>query len=163
MSRGRPPRQPRWQPTGDTLTLARHFAAKPARQDMDAVVNVLQAAFNALRKGTVTEMQFGVLNGCIDVARFVERQGVVTGLSPTIELADTVVKAIHARICKHGTWGSTALYAHEIKAMSEFVTQHTFQLRQLGRAEFLRAVAAAKGFIGASAVIVNADQMQALS
>jgi hypothetical protein len=156
----RTPRKPRWLPTADTMAIAMHRAAKPPADDMNIVVHILQAAFAALRTGTITELQFSILKGAITTAQMIERQRVVRGLTNVITAADTALDAIWTRITQHGTWGSTGLHHQEVTAVAEFVTLHTFQCRQLSRAEYLRAVNSARGVIGATGVVLYGSQAQ---
>lgn len=154
----RKPRKPRWLPTADTMAIALHRAAKPPTADMDTVVHILQTSFAALRTATITELQFSILKGAIATAQMIERQGVVRGLTDTVALADTALDAIWDRITQHGTWGSTGLHHHELTAVAEFVTLHTFQCRQLSRAEYLRAINSARGVIGATGVVLYGSE-----
>lgn len=160
MTRARTPRKPRWLPTADTMAIALHRAAKPPADDMNIVVHILQTSFAALRTGTITKLQFSILKGAITTAQMIERQGVVRGLTGAVALADTALDHIWARITRHGTWGSTSLHHHELTALAEFVTLHTFQCRQLSRAEYLRAVNSARGVIGATGVVLYGSEAE---
>lgn len=158
MTHGRPPRKPRWQATPDTLVIARHRAAKPEAEHIDTLVHLLQKCFDNLRQGKATELQFSILRGAIDTARMIERQGVVKGLTQTIDQASAALDAIWPRIVKDGSWGTTALYATELADLRDFVSLHIWQIRQLSRAEYLRAVDSARGLIGPSGLVLYGAQ-----
>lgn len=139
------PRKPRWRPTGDVMLLAMHRAAKPLASDIDQVLDVVHVAHKALREGVATEQQWSVLAGCLDVALAIERQGVVRGLQEHLASAQTALQAVHDRA---GTdWRTTAMRWNELDAVSTFVDLHAFQLKQLGRAEYLKAIASAQGAV----------------
>lgn len=147
MSRNRKPRKAyRPKPIStDTMTLARHFAAKPSKQDRQEVLGVLRDAVQALREGVATELQWSVAAGSVTVAQAIERQGIVRGLHEHITTAEQVLQAIYDRALRigGGRYIRATLYFNEIEALTEFVELHTFQLDQLGRAEMLAAMDAA--------------------
>lgn len=158
MTHGRPPRKPRWQPTADTIGIARHYAAKPAPADMATVTDTLQDCFHALRTGMITALQFSILRGGIDTGRAIERQGVVKGLSTIFDDAERALDAIWPRIIWAGEYGRYSLYHTELADVREFVSLHIWQIRQLSRAEYLRAVASARGVIGPSGLVLYGSQ-----
>jgi len=147
MNGTRKPRRPRWHPTADTLTLALHNAAKPAKSDIDQLLAVLHDAHKALREGVATAQQWSVLAGCLDVALAIERQGVVRGLQEHLASAQAALQAIHARAETGAAWRPTALYFHELDAVRTFVHLHAMQIKHLGRAEYLRAITSAQGAV----------------
>lgn len=127
----------------DTMRLAQHFAAKPSAQDRGEVLGMLNAAIKALREGQATEDQWSVVAGSVTVAMAIEHQGIVRGLKEPLMTADDALQTIYARATATGQWTRVTLYFHELDAISQFVELHTFQVNQLGRAEFLKAVDAA--------------------
>jgi hypothetical protein len=154
MSHGRPPRRPRWQPTADTIGIARHYAAKPNTEDVELLIKLLKGSFDALRTGFVTELQYSILRGALSTAAMIERQRVVKGVAPFITAAAVAIDSIWNRITWTATGGHVTLYHHELTVMREFVTMHAFQIRQLSRAEYLRAVNSAKGIVGQTAQVL---------
>lgn len=78
------------------------------------------------------------------VARRIERIGVVRGLAPVWDSASEVLESIVARNMHSAVWHHSELSAKEVSALKELAEMHIFQLRQLSRAEFERAVAAAQ-------------------
>ena len=158
MTHGRPPRKPRWQPTADTIGIARHYAAKPRPEDMATVTDTLQDCFHALRTGLVTALQFSILRGSIDTGRAIERQGVVKGLATIFDDAEAALDAIWPRIVWTGDYGRTSLYHTELADLRDFVALHIYQCRQLSRAEYLRAVESARGAIGPSGLVLYGSQ-----
>lgn len=161
MSHGRPPRRPRWQPTADTIGIAKHYCAKPAIEDIELLIKLLKDSFDALRTGLVTELQYSILRGALSTAAMIERQRVVKGVAPFIAAAATAIDTIWDRITWTATGGHVALYHHELTVVREFVTLHAFQIRQLSRAEYLRAVASAKGVVGPTAQVLYGSEAKA--
>jgi hypothetical protein len=144
MSRNKKPRKAyRPKPiSADTMTLARHFAAKPSKQDHEEVLGVLREAVKALREGVATEHQWSIAAGGVTVAQAIDRQGIVRGLQEHITTAEQVLQAIYDRALRigGGRYIRATLWFNEIDALNEFVELHTFQLNQLGRAEMLAAI-----------------------
>lgn len=164
MTHGRPPRRPRWQATPDTMVLAKSRASKPPAADVAAIVDALKGCFESLRTGNVTKDQFSVLTGAVITARAIELQRVVKGLADIIHQGDQALDAVWHRLTRDGTFGSTSLYSPELEAIREFVGWHCWQINQLSRAEYLRAVASACGRIGPTGLVLNSpQQMKALT
>lgn len=139
------PRQPRWRPTGDVMLLAKHRASKPRESDIEQVLDVLRAAHSAMRQGIATEQQWSVVAGCLDVALAIERQGVVRGLQEHLASAEKALQAVHDRAGPE--WRATSMHWHELDAVNTFVDLHAFQVKQLGLAEYLKAIASAQGAV----------------
>lgn len=144
------PRRIRWQPTADTLGIALHFAAKPPKADTDQVLQALQGAFRALREGVATEFQWSILAGSLDVSKAIEAQGIVRGLTDHLASAEEALQVIYNRARASGEWHPTALHFQELDAVRTFVELHCYQVRQLGRAEFLSAIETAQGQVRAN-------------
>lgn len=145
MSRSKKPRKayrPR-QIAVNTLDLALHRAAKPAREDRAEVLGKLDAAVKALCAGVATEMDWSVAAGAVAVAMAVERQGIVRGLQEHLDTAEQVLQAIHDRCRLPMMWLRPTLTIQEVDAVRLLAELHTFQIEQLGRAEFLAAIDAA--------------------
>lgn len=145
MSRSKKPRKayrPR-QIAVNTLDLALHRAAKPAREDRAEVLDKLNAAVKALCTGVATEMDWSVAAGAVAVAMAVERQGIVRGLQEHLDSAERVLQAIHDRCRLPMMWLRPTLTIQEVDAVRLLAELHTFQIEQLGRAEFLAAIDAA--------------------
>ena len=144
MSRNKKPRKAyRPKPvTADTLGLALHFAAKPAKQDREEVLGMLRAAMQALRQGVATEHDWSVAAGSVTVAQAIERKGIVRGLHEHIASTEQALQAIYDRAMRTGggQWARTSLWFNEMDALANFLEIHTFQLDQLGRAEMLAAM-----------------------
>jgi hypothetical protein len=147
MSRNKKPRKAyRPKPVSiDTMSLARHFAAKPSKQDREEVLGALRDAVKALREGVATEQQWSVAAGSVTVAQAIESQGIVRGLHEHITTAEQALQAIYDRALRigGGRYIRATLYFNEIDALNEFVELHTFQFNQLGRSEILAAMDAA--------------------
>ena len=103
MSRNKKPRKA-YRPkkvTADTLGLALHYAAKPAKQDIDEVLRPLRAAVKALRQGMATEHDWSLTAGSLSLARAIERKGtVVRGLHEHIATTERTMQAIYDRAMK---------------------------------------------------------------
>lgn len=134
----------------NTLEIALHRAAKPAAADREEVLNMLRQAAQALREGVATELQWSIIAGAVDVAKAIEHQGIVRGLSEHLNTATQALQAVYDRAMASGQWKPTALHYYELDAVQTFVDLHTFQVNQLGRAEFLAAVDAAQARIHAN-------------
>lgn len=132
--------------TADTMTLAKHFACKPAVSDREDVIDFLCQAAKALREGVATEHQWSIAAGSVTVALAIERQGVVRGLKEHFLTAEKALQHIYDRALHKGggRWAPTTLYFHEIDALTDFVNLHSYQVYQLGRAKFIAAIDAAQ-------------------
>lgn len=153
--------------TAHTMTLATHFAAKPAAADCKEVLDMLHSAIKALREGVATEHQWSIAAGAVQVSMAVERQGIVRGLQEHLQSADECLQEIYDRALRAGGghWVRVTLYYQELDALQTFQELHAFQMAQLGRAEFLAAVDVAQKKIKAQgnrpAVIREAERMAA--
>lgn len=137
MSRNKPPRKA-YRPrivTAHTMDLALHFAAKPAAADRNDVLAMLGTALQALREGVATEYQWSIAAG----------SGIVRGLLGHLKAAEQALQDIYDRALRTGGghWVRVTLYYQELDALHTFLDLHTFQVHQLGRAEFLAAISAA--------------------
>lgn len=149
MSRSKKPRKayrPR-QIAINTLELAIHRAAKPPRQDLDEILEGLDAAIQALCAGVATELQWSIVAGAAALAKAIERQGVVRGLQEHLDSAEAVLQAVYRRCRLPALWLRPTLTFEEIEAVQLLRELHAFQIEQLGRGEFLRAVDAATRLI----------------
>lgn len=148
MSRNKKPRKA-YRPKSiclDTVSLARHFAAKPSKQDREEVLGVLRDAIKALREGVATELHWSIAAGGVSVAHAIERRGLVRGLYQHLETTEEALQNIYDRamLSGDGRWIRVTLYSREIDTLQEFMRLHEFQLNQLGRAEMLDAIDAAQ-------------------
>lgn len=142
MSRNKKPRKayrPR-QIACNTLDIALHHAAKPTDDDLQDVLQPIAQCVKALREGVATEGQWAIAAGAVQMAISIERQGVVRGLVEHWASAERALQGIYRRAMATGDWKPTALYYQELDALQEFLDLHTFQIRQLGRREFIRAI-----------------------
>ena len=149
------PRRPRWAPTADTMAIAKRNAAKPAPADMAGALQGVQTAFRAMREGVGTQVQWSVLAGSLDVANAIGRQGVVRGLREHLASAHDALQSIWRRALLTRAWHATPLHYYELDALQTFVDLYAYQLGQLGRAEFMRAVDLATGQIRSSGARVT--------
>lgn len=157
--------------TAHTMTLAMHYAAKPAAADRRQVLGMLGSAIQALREGVATEHQWSIAAGSVTVALAIERQGIVRGLLGHLKAAEHALQAIYDRATRTNTgtgggrWVRVTLYYQELDALQTFLDLHAFQVHQLGRAEFLAAIDAAqkdtiaKGFT--ATVVRDVERMAA--
>lgn len=148
MSRNKKPRKA-YRPRSiavNTLDLALHHAAKPAAGDRAEVLGVLRRAIQALREGVATEHQWSIAAGAVTVALAIERHGIVRGLLEHLKSAEQHLQDIYDRALRAGggRWVRVTLYYQELDALQTFLELHTFQVEQLGRAEFLAAIDAAQ-------------------
>lgn len=124
----------------NNLELAIHGAAKPHRTDRADVLGKLTEAVQRLLTGVATELDWSVAAGAVSVAMAVERQGIVRGLQGHLVSADVALQAIYDRCRLPLMWLRPTLTFQEMDAVRLLVELHTFQIEQLGRAEFLAAV-----------------------
>lgn len=148
MSKNKKPRKA-YKPkpvSAETMTLAKHFAAKPSQEDRDEVLGMLRTTLKALREGVATEHQWSIVAGSVEVALTIEEKGIVRGLRSHLEAANKAMQDIYNRAMRmgNGKWLRATLYFNELDALSTFFHLHKFQVDQLGRAEFLAAIDAAQ-------------------
>ena len=131
--------------TAHTMTLATHFAAKPSAADRAEVLGELHKAIQALREGVATEQQWSIVAGSVTVALAIERQGIVRGMHGHFKVIEQALQDIYDRALRigGGRWVRVTLYFNELDALADLLTFHSFQVKQLGRAEFLAAIDAA--------------------
>lgn len=145
MSRSRRPRKayrPR-QIAVNTLDIALHHAAKPASADIAEVLAPLEAAVQALCAGVATELHWSVAAGAVSVGMSIEQQGVVRGLQAHLADIEQALQAVYDRCRLRSMWLRPTLTGEEADAVRLLLKLHTFQVQQLGRAEFLAAIDAA--------------------
>lgn len=155
-------RQPAVQPrpsAAHPLALALFGVAKPQKQDIKQICDVLEAAFAAMRQGVATIGHWAVLGGAVDVAKAVEKQGVVRGLLGHIKATEQVLDSIYSRAENNGQWNPPELDFFEIDEIDNFIWLYKVQLERLSNAEYLRACVKAKNKIngsgGAKAIVVQ--------
>ena len=149
MTRNKKPRKAyRPRPvTAHTLATALHFAAKPSAADCAEVLAILHTALTALREGVATEHQWSIAAGAVSVAMAIERRGIVRGLAEHWQAADEALQAIYERAVRAGggvRYQRTALHYTELDALRAFAELHEWQIKQLGRGEFLESLADAQ-------------------
>lgn len=149
------PRRLRWPATTNTLALALDGAAKPVYGDIHKILQIMTAAFKALRQGVATELQWSVLAGGLDVSKAIECHGVVRGLSGHLAAAEIALQHIYNRAKLADGWRPAVLYFNELDAIDTFVTLHAYQFKQLSGGELRRAIASATGQIRSNGGKVN--------
>ncbi len=127
----------------NTLEVALHHAAKPARADRVEVLGLLGKSIQALCAGVATEQDWSIAAGAVAVAKAVERQGIVRGLYEHLAHAEEALQAIYDRCRLQAMWLRPILTIQEVDALRLLQELHTFQIDNLGRAEFLAAIDAA--------------------
>lgn len=136
--------------TLDPIALAKRRAGVVPRDEVQEVMQPVHAAFNALRAGVATEMQWMVLAGTVELALHIERQGVVRGILGHLEAAEQALAAIRVRCMATGQWRGTALYFQELDAIDTAITLHErAQLKHLGQGELLAALDKAEACVRA--------------
>jgi hypothetical protein len=137
---GRKPRQVRWPACVNTFEIARSNAGKPAPADRKELLKTSAAAAKSLREGVATQLEWSILSGSVELARAVQKMGIVRGMTEHLDSADAALKAIRKRCTEQPTWKPTALYFQELDAMQAFMSLHARIVNELGRAEFTRAL-----------------------
>lgn len=160
MTHGRKPRKPR-PVSPDPLLLARNAATRLTPAEIATAIDPLRQAARALREGVATEWDWSVVASAINVAKAIERGGVVRGLAEHLHSAESALQAIERRAMASGAWQPTALYYWELDQINTAVDLHEFQMRQLAYGEFRRAVARAVAEIrSTSGRVVDVGQME---
>lgn len=147
---GHKPRRPRWPVINNTFAIAQDQASKLSPNSLNQIAQTLTTAATALREGVATRLQWSMLAGSLDLAKAIERQGVVRGLHEHLASADAALQSIYARADQGGQWRPTAMHYFEIDAVNAFVNLHAYQCRMLSLAEYKKAVASAAGQIRSS-------------
>lgn len=140
------------------VAVALFGVAKPKKADVNKIHNVQKTAFNAMRQSAATIGHWAVLAGAVDVAKAIERHGVVRGLMGHLVEAEQALASIYSRANKPTGWQPGALYFYELDAISTFLHLHKYQLLQLSNAEYLQACQSAANKInggGAKALVVE--------
>lgn len=142
------------------LALALFGVAKPKKSDIKRICSVLEDAFTAMRQSVATIGHWAVLGGAVDVAKAIERQGVVKGFIGHIQLTEQALASIYTRCNQPGAWRTTVLQFDEMDALDAFIWLHKLQLEQLSNAEYLQSCTKAANQInggGESRAIVVED------
>ena len=122
-------------------------ATKLTTTEIDDIMGPVTQALKYLREGVATEMNWCVLASSINIALRIEKQGIVRGLAEHLHTAEAALKTIGERANKTGNWIPTALYYHELDAVTTGIELYQYQCQQLSAAEFKRAISAAAGEI----------------
>lgn len=130
------PWRSRWPAVPYALGIAFDGAAKIDRQNIASVMGRMRTCFDAMRTGSGALSDWAILAESLDIAKAIERQGVVRGLHEHLASADVALQAIHQRARTDDGWNPTTLYFHELDALREFVSLYAFQLQSLSRSEF---------------------------
>ena len=132
--------------TLDTIKLARQQAAQLPVADRAEILGMLRQAIQALREGVASELQWSIAAGAVALALAIERQGIVRGLHGHFKAVEQALQDIYDRAMRTGggRWIRVTLYFNELDALTDLLGFHSYQIRQLGRAEFLAAVNAAQ-------------------
>lgn len=129
----------------NTLELASSRAAKPAAVDIADILIGMTRACQAMRTGQASQLHWSILAGAIEFAQAIERKGIVKGLETYLSKTADMLNGIHDRaVTAHG-WLPPTLYAWELEALQTFADLHTYQIKQLSRAELMAAVRSAQG------------------
>lgn len=138
MTHGRKPRRPR-PISRDPLRLARNAATRLTKQEVASTIDPLRQAARHMREGVGDEMEWTLLASAVNVAKAIERQGVVRGLGEHLQAAEHALNAISRRALDAGTWVPTAMYWQEIEHINALVDLHEFQMQQLSYGEMRQA------------------------
>lgn len=126
--------------TPTTLLMAVEGSSSLHQEEIDRVIKPLQRAVGALRTRTATFDDWLRVASVVNIARAIERQGVVRGLSTELDRCRAEAQAIGDRTGDtDATWQSPTLRASEITALLDLVRWHRFQLEQLSYREYAQA------------------------
>lgn len=162
MAKSKPPRK-RYRPrlvAVNTLDLALHRCAKPAREDRAEVLAMLGKALASLQAGTGSELDWSIAAGGLATAQAIERLGVVRGLADHLARIDRALQSIYNRCMSTQLWLRPTPSTEEQEALQLLLQLHTFQVNQLSRSELIAAVDLAQKQTraqGHSATVVRED------
>jgi|GEM_PF-966401 len=126
--------------TPTTLLAAVEGSSALDTVEIDRVIKPLQRSVDALRTRTATFDDWLRVASVINIARAIERQGVVRGLAAELDRCRAEAQAIGDRTGDDdATWQSPTLYATEIAALQDLVRWHKFQMQQLSYSEYSKA------------------------
>lgn len=143
MSANKKPRKkyrPRWIPANNTLEIAKEGASVPSVADVTELMGAIKTCHKALREGVASVGQWSILAGSVALAKSIERQGKVRGLSEYLDSADKALLSVFQRSNAGSTWRQSPLHFYELDAIAAFMDMHSFQLRNLSRAEIEEAI-----------------------
>lgn len=146
MSRNKKPRKayrPR-QVAINTLDIALHHAAVPSKEDRATVTEPIKNSLKAIREGVASHDDWSLISGSVQAALAIERKGIVRGLQEHLQSAEKALQSMYNRAMASGEWKPTALYFHELDALTAFAGLHKFQISKLGRSELNKAIKVAE-------------------
>lgn len=160
MTHGRRPRKQR-HVSLDPMRLARNSATRLTPAEIAITIEPIRHAARLTREGVATERDWALLASAVNIAKAIERQGVVRGLAGHLEKAEEALNAICRRALASGEWRPTALYWQELEHINDLVDLHEFQLGQLSYGEAHRATRrAVRDVQQAGGRVVMVDQVQ---
>lgn len=145
----------------DPIKHAIDGAAKPAPGQIAQIKQGLQQAAQAMRKGTGSAQDWGVLAGSLELAIAIERGGIVRGLMDNFKAFERTLQSIHDRCSKptatsrNAHWQPTALWYYDLDELQSFIHLHHYQLIQLSRSELEAALDQAQNQITSNASTVQ--------
>lgn len=142
MTHGRKPRRPRYVSL-DPMRLARNAATKLTSAEIATTIEPLRQAARLTREGVASEREWALLASAVNVAKAIERQGIVRGLAEHFAQAEEALNGISRRALASGEWKPTALYWQEIEHVNALVDLHAYQLEHLSYGEAHRATRSA--------------------
>lgn len=123
-----------------TLLMAVEGSSSLDAEEIARVITPLQRAVDALRTRTATFDDWLRVASAVNIARAIERRGVVRGLAAELDRCRAEAQAIGDRTGDNeATWQSPTLHASEISALVDLVRWHRFQLQQLSYREYSQA------------------------
>lgn len=159
MTHGRPPRRPRR--LTNPIILARNAATRLTPAEISTTIGPIRQAARHMREGVGSEVEWSLLASAVNIAKAIDRQGIVRGLAEHLQAAEEALNGISRRALAAGEWQATALYWQEIEHVNALVDLHEFQLQQLSYGEARRAIQAATAAVrSAGGRVVDVDQVQ---
>jgi len=134
VNHGRKPRKPR-AVSLNTLGLVLCRAVRLTSAEVRDTMAPARACLVKLREGAATEDHHTVLHTSLLIAQGIEASGIVRGLRKELASAMQAMTAVRARALATGAWRPTALYWHELDAITAALNLHKFQLEQLSAGE----------------------------
>jgi hypothetical protein len=128
----------RWQAHGKTLQVAAAGVAKVEHATVKGLVESLKHSVDGLTVPERSALAWGDLRLAVAVAGRIERSGVVTGLSPTINDSLGALDRIYQRCMVDDGWHHEVPSDADMEILRELCDVHAFQLDKLTAREFAR-------------------------
>ena len=132
-----------------TFVTVRKRVLKFPEAELQDHLNRYRAAFEQAKKGELTEPNWIKLCTVLNLARAIEKLGVITGFDEHHKEVEAVLQAISDRAENYGTrqWQPPTIDEAESRTLSNMILNYTFQLRQISVGEYKTAFLRATNYV----------------